>query len=764
MSGFLGLVEQTLSLSLQLFARSSGYLLAGLIVAGFFHRFVSGRRRIRRSLSSPGLRSVRAGLMTGVALPICSCGTLPVALELRKQGATPESVAAFLVSTPEDSPDAVFLTAGLFGWGFAIARVVAGLCAAILGAVLVIASAAWGPPDAPSATADAMTPGLDSRRKLPRGWRRMNLWLHLIRRKWVAFRARPQPVAISDVAVEREAPGANKRPATASPLLVKAARALREVSLYGFGELLDAIAWPLLFGFLLSGFLASLLPQDFASRIPGGLFGQFVFAALIAIPLNVCASGTIPLAAVLVAKGLFPAAALVIFLTGPITNPASLLVLRRHFGRKYIRALLISCFSISLAFGLILHGLRRSLTGPGYTGQPLLTENVSGWEILFGVLFGIVFFVSLLRVGWQQGRREIREAVQGLVPETARRGLQSGLHRAETANKVRLIGAGGAVAVLLWMARGFVSVPPGSVAIRETLGRANPFALPAGWHWALPPPLGAFRVVPAEQLLKVDVGFRGKPVADYQGIRWDPFSEYWHSIYTSSDDMPGEASFVAGDQNLVEIKAALHLRVRDPYQLAFRTRDGIDAVRPPFLSVVKSLLATRGIDTSLTEQRGELEETARARLQEELDRSGIPLSVGAVNILDFHPPQETVAAFRDVGSAAEEKERRIFEARGKLDSALPLARAQASTELAAARSDRTETILRAEGEGHSFQLQAAAAAGRLAASRLRLWWNTIERALHGRPKVILPANVEPRIFDWGTPAAPKTDMKGPAPP
>jgi uncharacterized membrane protein YraQ (UPF0718 family)/regulator of protease activity HflC (stomatin/prohibitin superfamily) len=775
LTGFLRFAAVTLSFALQLFAKSSGYLMAGLITGGLFHRFLR-RSRARRNLATPGFRSITSGLLTGMALPICSCGTLPMAVELKRQQATRESIAAFVISTPEDSPDAVFLTAGFFGWLFALVRVVAGLLAAVLGAVLVIAAEAWGPDDVPAvgvgSAGAAPSRALRSRKALPRSWRLLEFSFKIGRRRLRSILSTlraGKPAGSPPVVPGPETTGMKQAEGvatggTVSPLrrvVQDSGRALQDSLSYGFRDLLDEIAWPLLFGFLVSGILAAFLPDDLAVRIPGGLAGQFVFAALIAVPLNVCASGTVPLAAVLVSRGLFPAAALVIFLTGPLTNPASLLLFRRQFGRKFIHSLLISCFSVSLAFGFILHAARRSLTGPGYAGEPILSGSVSAAEVFCGVVFGAVFVLALLRVGWSRGRMEILEAAGGIVPQGLRRTLRTAFTQFRAPRAGTLAGGAVAVAALIWALRGFAIVPQGSVALRQTLGRVSRTPLPAGWRWSLPPPLGALTIVPAMRLLKVDVGFRAAPVSETRGIPWDPYSEFWHSVYTTTGDNPGESSFTAGDQNLVEIKATLHLLVTDPYQLAIRTRDGVDAVRPPFLSVMSRLLATRDIDRSLTEGRGELEDLARRQLQRELDRGVIPLTVCEVNILDFHPPQETVSAFRDVGSAAEEKERRIYEARGKLESALPLARGEAATKLAAARSEKAEKTLRTEGESRSFELQAAAARSAPPAARIRSWWGTIERALGGRPKIIVPANAEPEVFDLGGLPRSENSQKGP---
>ncbi len=65
---------------------SAPYILFGLFVAGVLKVIVS-EDQVSRHLGTGDFKSVVKASIMGVPLPICSCGVMPVAMGLRKQGA-----------------------------------------------------------------------------------------------------------------------------------------------------------------------------------------------------------------------------------------------------------------------------------------------------------------------------------------------------------------------------------------------------------------------------------------------------------------------------------------------------------------------------------------------------------------------------------------------------------------------------------------------------------------------------------------------------
>lgn len=744
-------LSRILVMTLEVYAKSALYLLVGFLLAGLVHVFLRGRS-FGKNMTTRGLRSILSGMAFGLALPVCSCGVLPLSVAMKKRKATPESVASFTVATPDNSEDTILLTAGLLGPLFAVVRVVAGFVAGLLSGLLVIAAEAWGEPERVEEGDGG--PGSDAcaaRRAEPRWYRGLvSLLLYLPRRaaERLSRGGAPDQGGAAAQPEEGAAPAASSH----EPLGRRLVAGTREAMRFGFREVLDEIAWSLLAGLVVSGFLAAALPEDALSRVPGGLPGQFLFAAVIAVPLYLCASASTPLGAVLLAKGMAPGAVLVLFLTGPVTNMPTVLLMRRHFGKRFLVAILLGTFVTSIALGTLLHLLWP--VSPGGWGAPgeLVEEGVSALDLVSGAVLLVPFLGALVRVGARAGWEQIASTFHGLVPGAVRARARAAVAALSSLGSRRLSAGAAALAVVSWGAFGFTAVPQGSLGFASTLGRVDPRPLEPGWRWHLPAPLGRVEVLPLRELVKVDVGFRAAGLPDPDADDWSAAGGSWHASYTTPGHNPEETSYVTGDQNVVEANLAIHLLVTDPFALRYRTRDGIEAVRLPALSVMRELMASRPIDGVLTRERGEVEKAARQRLDAELSRGKLPMKVVSVSLLDLHPPLGAVAAFRDVSSAAEDRERRVYEARAVAESSLPEARGTAAVERERAEAESAERSLSAAGRKAAFRDQAEASRLAPEETRTRLRWETLERVLSGRRVFVAPAGTPHDVLD-GLPSA-----------
>ena len=121
---------------LNLINEMSPFLLLGFFFAGLLHAFVPGAV-YSRYLSGHNFRSVFYAALLGVPLPLCSCGVLPTAMSLRKQGASKGATAAFLIATPETGVDSIAATYSIMGLPFAIVRPIVAFCTALFAGTLV---------------------------------------------------------------------------------------------------------------------------------------------------------------------------------------------------------------------------------------------------------------------------------------------------------------------------------------------------------------------------------------------------------------------------------------------------------------------------------------------------------------------------------------------------------------------------------------------------------------------------------------------------
>lgn len=111
-------------------------LFLGLFIAGLLHVFVK-KDRIFRHMGKPGAGSAVKASLIGIPLPLCSCGVLPAALSLRKEGASRGAVVSFLSSTPQTGVDSILPTWAMLGWPVALVKVAAAFISGVISGTTV---------------------------------------------------------------------------------------------------------------------------------------------------------------------------------------------------------------------------------------------------------------------------------------------------------------------------------------------------------------------------------------------------------------------------------------------------------------------------------------------------------------------------------------------------------------------------------------------------------------------------------------------------
>jgi uncharacterized membrane protein YraQ (UPF0718 family) len=91
---------------------SSVFILFGLLVSGLLRVFLNPGS-VSRHLGQGRFKSVFKASLMGIPIPLCSCGVLPAAAALKKQGANNGAVTSFLISTPESGVDSIAITYAL---------------------------------------------------------------------------------------------------------------------------------------------------------------------------------------------------------------------------------------------------------------------------------------------------------------------------------------------------------------------------------------------------------------------------------------------------------------------------------------------------------------------------------------------------------------------------------------------------------------------------------------------------------------------------
>jgi uncharacterized protein len=289
----------------QLFSDAAFYVLFGLAVAGVVQALVR-QEYIVAHLGKPGIRSVLMAALLGIPLPLCSCGVIPTAVSLRKNGASKGATVSFLVATPESGIDSIAVSYALLDPLMTVFRPVAGLVTAVFAGICenFFGTRETGPAKKGEGSACAFCNLTD---------------------------------AHTHSAGER----------------------LRLGIAYAFTDLLcDISAW-LAIGIVAGGAIAYFVPSSVIGSYLGYSFPAYVIALIAGIPMYICASASTPIAAALIAKGMSPGAALVFLLVGPATNIATILTVSRFLGKRSAVIYLFSIASFSVLAGVILNAIYR---------------------------------------------------------------------------------------------------------------------------------------------------------------------------------------------------------------------------------------------------------------------------------------------------------------------------------------------------------------------------------------------------------------------
>jgi len=291
--------------SIDLLNKMSAYLLFGFVFAGILHVFID-TKTIARHLGYNKLSSVVKASLFGVPLPLCSCGVIPATIQLKKDGASRGAILSFLISTPTTGIDSIFATYALLGPIFTVYRVVASFLSGIFAGVLA------------------------------------NIF----------FRKEPPVVVRSEREVCKDC-GQDHNPLMALPFRSK----VKSVFTYSFGTLLGESGLWILLGIFIGGAVSYFIPSEFVENYLGSAWISMFIMLLVGIPMYICSSGSVPIVAAFIIKGMNPAAAFVFLLAGPATNSVALTVIAKELGKKTTIIFLGAVIFCALFFGLILNFL-----------------------------------------------------------------------------------------------------------------------------------------------------------------------------------------------------------------------------------------------------------------------------------------------------------------------------------------------------------------------------------------------------------------------
>jgi len=326
-------------------AESGPWLLGGFLIAGLLNTLIP-KEKVFRHFGGDNFVSVFKAALFGAPLPLCSCSVIPTAAGLRDAGASKGATTSFLIATPETGVDSIGITWALMDPLMTLLRPLSAVLTAIFAGMMVNRFAPSAPDD-----------------------------------------------------VEKSGGGPTKKSCCASedPAKLGLGERLLGAVRYAFGKLMSDLTPWFLLGFLISGLITVLLPDDFfGETLPDGWLSMLAMLA-VSMPMYICATASTPVAAAMIAKGLDPGAAVVLLLAGPATNITTILVVRQFLGNTVVRIYLFSLVLCSLLIGWGVNFLYDALDLDLQNAVPRVQEMDHG---IIATIGGLVLSALLVYHAW----------------------------------------------------------------------------------------------------------------------------------------------------------------------------------------------------------------------------------------------------------------------------------------------------------------------------------------------------------------------------
>ncbi len=304
------------------------YILFGLVFAGILHELVP-ETLVTKHLGKENVTSVIKSTVFGIPLPVCSCGVIPLATSIKKSGASKGATLSFLISTPITGVDSILATYGMFGWAFTLYRLFTSMIIATIAGILTNILDKQKDEEVAKPSFSAFNPS--------------NTPL-----QGSSFATTSNFSATANVSDTQEAPSCCSSSGCESEDGFSMKKAMR----YAFMTLLSDIAKPLFWGLVIGALITIAIPQNLSEILIEYSWLSYVIVIAIAVPMYVCATASLPIAAALMLSGVSAGAAFVFLSAGPATNTVTIGVVKKMLGTRSLYIYLGSIIVGSIAFGL----------------------------------------------------------------------------------------------------------------------------------------------------------------------------------------------------------------------------------------------------------------------------------------------------------------------------------------------------------------------------------------------------------------------------
>ena len=285
------------------------------------------------------------------------------------------------------------------------------------------------------------------------------------------------------------------------------------------------------------------------------------------------------------------------------------------------------------------------------------------------------------------------------------------------------------IVLILWLISGVYFVAPDEIGVVKRFGAAVRTAM-AGPHYHLPTPIETVLKPKVTQVRRLEVGFR--TIGDRQVGR--------------NRLVPSESLMLTKAENIVNLTFIVQYKIKDPVKYLFNVSDIAKTVKDAAEAAMRGTVGKSNIDDILTTGKYQVQQDTKENLQHILDDYDAGVHIVAVQLQDAHPPDQVMAAFKDVASAKEDKSKMTNDAYGYRNDILPKAKGKAAQITNDAIAYKESKIIAAKGDTSRFLQILAQYRMAKEVTEKRLYIETMEEILPGVDKIIIEGELAKNIL------------------
>ncbi len=287
------------------------------------------------------------------------------------------------------------------------------------------------------------------------------------------------------------------------------------------------------------------------------------------------------------------------------------------------------------------------------------------------------------------------------------------------------------IVLLLWVASGIYMVSPAEEGVVRQFGKMVRVSS-SGLRYHLPWPIEKVDTPKVTEIKRLEIGFRTidpGPPARYRFIE-------------------KESLMLTGDENIVDAQIIVQYKIKDAPSYLFNVKDPIGTLSDASEAALRQVIGANTIDDALTVGRLRIQQEVKALLQTIMDGYESGLLITEVKLQTVRPPKQVEAAFKDVVSAKEDRERLIYEAKGYQEDIIPKAKGNAAKMIKDAEAYRAERVARAKGDAARFVSILREYQKAKSVTKKRLYLETMEEILPNVKKFIIDSKVGGNLLQF----------------